>query len=60
VVACFTTNGSAFGLLTSENFSIVSEPGKLVLCVLMLAGRLEMYTVVLMFSRSYWNSGRSS
>lgn len=55
VAACFTTNGTAFGQLTNHNFAIISDPGKLVLCVLMLAGRLEMYTVVLMFTRSYWN-----
>ena len=38
----------------SFNFSHVSVPGKWVLSSLMLIGRLELFTILIIFSRSFW------
>ncbi|MDH3222963.1 MAG: TrkH family potassium uptake protein [Gemmatimonadota bacterium] len=36
------------------NYAWISEPGLLVLAFLMIVGRLEMYTVLILFSREVW------
>ncbi len=38
----------------SFNFSNVSVPGKWLLSLLMLIGRLELFTILIIFSRSFW------
>lgn len=58
-LACITNNGTAFGGIVSGNFSILSDFGKIFAAILMLAGRLEMYAVILLFSRSFWNPNRA-
>ncbi len=37
-----------------ENYTIIPDPGKLVLMVTMLLGRLEIFTVVILFSPVFW------
>ena len=59
-LACITNNGTAFGGITGGNFSILSEPGKIFSVILMLTGRLEMYAIILLFSRSFWNPNRAT
>lgn len=58
-LACITNNGTAFGSIVGGNFSIFSNFGKVFAAILMLAGRLEMYAVILLFSRSFWNPNRA-
>ncbi len=58
-LACITNNGTAFGDIIGGNFSIFSSFGKFWAAILMLAGRLEMYAVILLFSRSFWNPNRA-
>jgi trk system potassium uptake protein TrkH len=58
-LACITNNGTAFGDISGGNFSIFSGFGKLYSAILMLAGRLELYAIVILFSRSFWNSDRA-
>lgn len=41
------------------NFSIFSGFAKIVLSFLMVAGRLELYTIFVLFSRNYWMPNRS-
>lgn len=36
------------------NFSSLSEPAKLLLCIGMLLGRLEFMTIIILFMPSYW------
>ncbi len=60
VLATMSTGGTGVGLLTNSDFSIFSPLGKIFLTVLMLIGRLELYAVIIMFSRSYWNMDRTS
>ncbi len=38
----------------TENYTHVPAAGKWVLSILMMAGRLEIFTVLLLFSPSFW------
>lgn len=58
-LACITNNGTGFGSIAGGNFSILSCFGKLYSAILMLAGRLEIYAIIILFSRSFWNSDRA-
>jgi len=59
VVAAFTNNGTCFGKMTTSDFGQFSAFGQFYSSILMLAGRLEMYAVIVLFSRSFWNSDRA-
>lgn len=60
VVACINNVGPALSLGgTILHYGLFSGFFKLVLCFLMLAGRLELTTVVVLFSRNFWNPNRS-
>ena len=37
-----------------ENYSFIPAPGKWMLSFLMLIGRLELFTVLVIFSPSFW------
>ena len=58
-LACITNNGTAFGQIIGGNFSILSDFSKMFAAILMIAGRLEMYAIILLFSRSFWNPNRA-
>ncbi len=58
-VAAITNNGTCFGGIIGGNFSIFSAFGKVYSALLMLTGRLELYAVLILFSRSFWNSDRA-
>ena len=38
----------------TENYALLSIPGKWVLAFCMLLGRLEIFTVIVLFSRTFW------
>ncbi len=60
VMACVGNIGPGFNLVgPAMNFSIFSDLSKLVLSLLMIAGRLELFTLFMLFSRHYWNSNRA-
>ena len=47
--------GPAFGEFgPTENYASISAAGKWVLALLMMAGRLEIFTVLILFSSSFW------
>lgn len=55
-LAALSNNGTGFGLIgPTGNFSVFSALGKFTSSVLMLAGRLELYPVVILLSKSFWN-----
>ena len=37
-----------------DNFSAISDTGKWILSLAMLAGRLELFTILLLFTKSFW------
>ncbi|MDY6037669.1 MAG: potassium transporter TrkG [Eubacterium sp.] len=58
-IALFTNTGVGFGKVVQADYRMFSSVGKLVCSVIMLLGRLEMYAILIMFSRSFWNSDKA-
>lgn len=53
-VSCVSNNGLGFGF-TGSSFASISVLGKWVLSALMLVGRLEFFTIIILFTRSFWS-----
>ena len=59
VVACLCNIGPGFDMVgPTLNFALFSAPVKVLLALLMIAGRLELYTIVLMFTPVFWDENR--
>jgi trk system potassium uptake protein TrkH len=59
VFATLNNVGVGVGMVgPGGSFAVFSAPCKLYLCFLMLLGRLELYTVLLLFTPAFWKSGR--
>ena len=58
-IALLTNCGVGFGKLSTASYSMFSQPGKLYCAFLMLMGRLEMYALLILFSRSFWSPDRT-
>lgn len=57
--SCLGNIGPGFGLFgPTMNYSIMSGFSKLVSIFLMLCGRLELFTMLVLFSRYYWNHNK--
>ena len=53
--SCVGNVGPAFGAMgPTENYTHVPAAGKWILSVLMMAGRLEIFTVLLLFTPGFW------
>ena len=58
-LAMLSNTGAAFGVTASAgNFAAYSPLLKLYLCLLMYIGRLEIYTILVLFTRHFWNKTR--
>lgn len=53
VGACITNLGPALGL-AGPNYASLSDTAKLILCVAMLMGRLEIYTLLVLLTPAFW------
>lgn len=53
VGACITNLGPGMGDVAS-NYSTINDPAKWVLCFAMLLGRLEVFTLLVLFSPMFW------
>jgi len=53
VAACMNNMGLGLGEVAA-NFASVSDPGKWVLCLAMLLGRLEIFTLLVLFTPAFW------
>ena len=59
VVATVSNIGPGFNLIgPSCNFILFSYPIKLLLSMFMIAGRLELYTIYIMFTRVFWKGNK--
>ncbi len=55
VATCLGNIGPGFGKVgPMDNFAFISIPGKWILSFLMLLGRLELFTVLILFTPYYW------
>jgi trk system potassium uptake protein TrkH len=54
-IACLSNIGPGLGNVGAvENYAWISGAGKWVLCFLMLAGRLELYSILVLFVPAAW------
>ncbi len=54
-IACVGNVGPGFALTgPTQNYSFFAAPDKIILSIGMIAGRLELYTMVLLFTRTFW------
>lgn len=54
VLGSLTNCGTFFGKTVAGDYSILSAPGRFFSTILMVTGRLEIYPVIVMFSRTFW------
>lgn len=60
VITCLGNIGPGFSTIGPVmNFSVFSGFSKLILSLLMIAGRLELFTFFMLFSPHYWNSNKA-
>lgn len=55
-VAMLTNSGMGLGETAAGDFSMYNYPLRLVLCFLMFAGRLDLFTFTIVFMPSFWNT----
>ncbi len=56
-ISAFSNTGPGFGNIGPvENFAFFEAPVKYLLCIIMLIGRLEIFTILLLFLPSFWKS----
>ena len=55
VAACINNMGLGFGE-TASTFGTLTEGAKLLMCAAMILGRLEIYPVLILFSRFFWRA----
>lgn len=60
VLTCVGNIGPGFNLVgPTMNFSVFSDFSKVILSLLMIAGRLELFTFFMLFSPHYWNANKA-
>lgn len=60
VLTCVGNVGPGFNLIgPTMNFSVFSDFSKVILSLLMIAGRLELFTFFMLFSPHYWNANKA-
>jgi len=58
VVACLSSVGPGFGAVgPTENYEFIPALGKYILCFYMIAGRLEIFVLLTIFTPSFWRKG---
>jgi trk system potassium uptake protein TrkH len=56
VAACIGNIGPGFNLVGPVlNYSLFTDASTFMLAILMLIGRLELFTIILLFTRQFWN-----
>lgn len=56
VIACLSNIGPGLGDVgPASNYAAIPQVGKWILSILMIIGRLEIYTVLILFTRTYWS-----
>ena len=59
VAACLGNIGPGFNMVGPMlNFSLFTDASTFMLAIIMLIGRLELFTIILLFTRQFWNPDR--
>ncbi|XVG98561.1 TrkH family potassium uptake protein [Eubacteriales bacterium KG127] len=59
VLTCLSNVGPGFNLVgPTQNFHMFSQFSKVILSMLMIGGRLELFTLFILLSPYYWNSNK--
>ena len=53
VIAAINNLGPGLGSVAA-NYATVTDAGKLILCMAMLLGRLEIFTLLILFTPTFW------
>jgi trk system potassium uptake protein TrkH len=53
VMAAINNLGPGLGTVAA-NYGAVSDTGKVILCIAMLLGRLEIFTLLILFTPTFW------
>ena len=53
-ISCASNNGLGYGV-TSANFAAIPDAGKWVMSFFMIIGRLEVFTIIIIFTKAFWN-----
>jgi trk system potassium uptake protein TrkH len=53
VAACLNNLGPGLGDV-GRNFAYINDPAKWILCLAMLLGRLEIFTLLVLFTPAFW------
>lgn len=60
-IAMLSNTGLSFGAVgATSNYSVFCPALRLVLCLLMLIGRLEIFTILFLFAPSFWNHSKAT
>lgn len=60
VASCLSSVGPAFGIVgATGNYADINSFGKLVLCLTMLLGRLELFTMLALLRSEFWSNNRN-
>ena len=58
VVGSLSSVGPGFGAVgPTQNYEFIHPVGKYILCFYMIAGRLEIFVLLTMFTPSFWRKG---
>lgn len=58
-LSMLSNTGIGFGEgICTGSYTMFSQPSKLVLCFLMIVGRLELFPILIMFTRNFWGKDR--
>lgn len=56
VAACLGNIGPGFNMVGPVlNYNLFSDASTFMLSIIMLMGRLELFTIILLFTRQFWN-----
>lgn len=60
VLTCLSNVGPGFNLVSpTQNFHMFNQFSKVILSILMIGGRLELFTLFILLSPYYWNSNKA-
>ncbi len=58
-LSMLSNTGIGFGEgISAGNYSMFSDPSKVILCLLMIIGRLELFPILILFTRNFWGKDR--